>query len=63
MLSLFGNSRHLETNAKIFSPYLLSILYIMKKHPFRGKSINQFSTILGVESYVWNLLQEISEAG
>ena len=35
----------------------------MKKYPLRGKSINQFSTILGVESYVWNLLQAISEAG
>ena len=35
----------------------------IKQHPLRGCPIEQFSTILGVGSYVWNLLQTISESG
>ena len=35
----------------------------IKQYPLRGRPIEQFLTILGVGSYVWNLLQAISESG
>jgi len=39
MLSLSGNSRHLETDAKILSPYLLSVLYALWKSTFLKENI------------------------
>jgi len=35
----------------------------IKQHPLGGRPIEQFPTILGVGSYVWNLLQAISKSG
>ena len=34
----------------------------IKQHPLGGRPIEQFPTILGVSSYIWNLLQAISES-
>jgi len=60
---LFDCARYLKTDAKILSLSLECLIYLIKKHPLRGHSVDKFSTILGVGSYVWNLLQTISKAG
>jgi len=57
-LSLSGYSRHLETDTKMLSTFLKYLTGFIKQHP-----IEQFPTISGVGSYVWNLLQAISESG
>ena len=62
-LSLFGYFGHLETDTKMLSISLKCLTGFIKQHPLRGCPIEQFSTILGVGSYVWNLLQTISESG
>ena len=62
ILSLSNYSRYLETNAKILSLSFKHLTYFIKKCSLRGQSVNQFPTILGVGSYIWNLLQAISEA-
>ena len=62
-LSLFGYFGHLETDTKMLSTSLKCLTGFIKQHPLRGCPIEQFSTILGVGSYVWNLLQTISESG
>jgi len=63
MLLLSGYSRHFETDDKVLSLFLEFFTCFIKKHPLEGQSVKQFPTILGVGSYVWNLLQAISEAG
>ena len=55
-LSLSGYVRHLETNTKMFSTSLKCLTGFIMQHPLRGCPIEQFPTILGVGSYVWNLL-------
>ena len=61
-LSLSGYSRYLETNTKMLSTSLKCLTGFIKQHPLEGCPIEQFPTILGVGSYVWNLLQAISES-
>ena len=63
MLSLSGYSRYLETDAKMLSLFLKYLTQFIIKYSLEEQSVDQFSTILGVRSYVWNLLQTISEAG
>ena len=63
MVLLSDCARHLEADAKILSLFLECLIYLIKKHPFRGHSVDKFLTILGVGFYVWNLLQTISKAG
>jgi len=62
-LSLSGYSGHLETDIKMLSTSLKRLTGFIKQHPLGGHPIEQFPTILGVGSYVWNLLQAISESG
>ena len=61
-LSLSGYSGHLETDIKMLSTSLKCLTGFIKQHPLGGRSIEQFPTILGVGSYVWNLLQTISKS-
>ena len=63
VLSLSGYSGHLETDTKMLSISLKCLTGFVKQHPLGGHPIEQFPTILGVGSYVWNLLQAISESG
>ena len=62
-LSLFGYSGHLGTDTKMLSSSLKHLACFIKQHPLEGCPIEQFPTILGVGSYIWNLLQAISESG
>ena len=62
-LSLSSYSGHLETDTKILSTSLKHLTGFIKQHSLGGCPIEQFPTILGVGSYVWNLLQAISESG
>ena len=62
-LSLFGYSGHLETDTKMLSTFLKCLTGFIKQHLIGGRPIEQFPTILGVGSYIWNLLQAISESG
>ena len=55
-LSLSGYSGHLETDTKMLSTSLKRLTGFIKQHPLGGCPIEQFPTILGVGSYVWNLL-------
>ena len=55
-LSLSGYSEHLKTNTKMLSTSLKRLTGFIKQHPLGGRPIEQFPTILGVGSYVWNLL-------
>jgi len=57
VLSLSGYSGHLETDTKMLSISLKHLTGFIKQHPLGGCPIEQFPTILGVGSYVWNLLQ------
>ena len=61
-LSLYGYPGHLETDIKMLSTSLKHLTGFIKQHPLGGHPIKQFPTILGVGSYVWNLLQAISES-
>jgi len=62
-LLLSGYSGHLETDTKMFSSSLKHLACFIKQHPLGEHPIEQFPTILGVGSYVWNLLQTISKSG
>ena len=53
---------HLETDAKVLATSLKHLAYFIQKRPLKGHSIEQFPSILGIGSYVWRLLQAISEA-
>ena len=61
-LSLSGYSGHLKTDTKMLSSSLKHLACFIKQHSLGGHPIEQFSTILGVGSYVWNLLQAISKS-
>ena len=56
-------SEHLEANTKMFPFSLKHLACFIKQHPLGGHPIEQFPTILGVGSYIWNLIQAISESG
>ena len=47
----------------MLSSSLKHLACFIKQHPLREHPIEQFSTILEVGSYIWNLLQAISETG
>ena len=47
----------------MLSSSLKHLAYFIKQYFLGRHPIKQFSTILGVGSYVWNLLQAVSEAG
>ena len=61
MLLVSDYTGHLKADAKMLSLSLNYFVYF-KKCFFEGYSIEQFPTILGVSSYVWNLFQTILEA-
>ena len=52
ILSLSGYSRHLETDTVILSLSLEHLTCFIKKHSLGGYSVNSFTTILEVGSYV-----------
>ena len=62
-LSLSEYFGYLETDTKMLSISLKYLTGFIKQHPLGGRPIEQFPIILGVGSYVWNLLQAISESG
>ena len=62
-LSLSEHSGHLETDTKMLSSFFKYLACFIKQHPLGEHPIKQFLTILEVGSYVWNLLQVISESG
>jgi len=61
--SLSGCDMHLETDAKVLATSLRHLACFIQKCPLKGHPIEQFSIILGVGCYIWNLLQAVSEAG
>ena len=61
--SLSGCDIHLEADAKVLATSLKRIACFIQKHPLKGCSIEQFPSVLGIGSYVWRLLQAVSEAG
>ena len=61
--SLSGYDMHLEADAKVLATLLRRLAYFIQKCSLKGHPIEQFSTILRVGCYIWNLLQAISEAG
>jgi len=54
---------HLEADAKVLTTSLIHLACFIQKHPLKGHLIKQFPSILGIGSYVWRLLQAVSEAG
>jgi len=54
---------HLEANAKVLATSLRCLACFIQKRPLKGRPIEQFPSILGIGSYVWRLLQAVSEAG
>jgi len=62
MLLLFSYFRYLETNTKILSSFLEYLIWFIKKCSLGKQSVDQFPTIIRVGSYIWNLVQTISEA-
>ena len=55
VLSLSKYFGHLETDIKMLLSSLKYFVYFIKQHPLGEHPIEQFSTILGVSSYVQNL--------
>ena len=62
-LSLSRYSGHLKTDIKILSTSLKCLTGFIKQHSLGGYPIEELPTILGVSSYVWNLLQAIYKSG
>jgi len=54
---------HLEADAKVLATSLKHLACFIQKCPLKGRPIEQFPSVLGIGSYVWNLLQAVSEAG
>jgi len=61
--SLSGYDMHFKADAKMLATSLRCLAYFIQKCSLKGHPIEQFSTILRVGCYIWNLLQAISEAG
>ena len=61
--SLSGCDMHLEADAKVLATSLKRLACFIQKRPLKGCPIEQFPSVLGIGSYVWRLLQTISEAG
>jgi len=54
---------YLETDAEVLATSLIYLTYFIQKYSLKGHSIKKFSSILGIGSYVWRLLQTVSETG
>ena len=63
MTSLSGCDMHLEADAKVLATLLKRLACFIQKRPLKGRPIEQFPSVLGIGSYVWRLLQAVSEAG
>ena len=63
MISLSGYDIHLEADAKVLTTFLMYLIYFIQKCPLKSYPIEQFLSILEIGSYVWRLLQAVSEAG
>ena len=61
--SLSGCDMHLEADAKVLATSLKRLACFIQKRSLKGRSIEQFPSVLGISSYVWRLLQAVSEAG
>ena len=61
--SLSGCDMHLEANAKVLATSLKRLACFIQKRPLKSHPIEQFPSVLGIGSYVWRLLQAVSEAG
>ena len=61
-MSLSGYDMHLEADAKVLTTSLRHLVYFIQKHPLKNHPIEQFSSVLGIGSYIWRLLQTVSEA-
>ena len=60
---LSGCDMHLEADAKVLATSLKRLACFIQKRPLKGRPIEQFPSVLGIGSYVWRLLQAVSEAG
>jgi len=54
---------HLEADAKVLATSLKCLACFIQKRPLKGRPIEQFPSVLEIGSYVWRLLQAVSEAG
>ena len=63
VMSLSGCDMHLEADAKVLATSLKHLACFIQKRPLKGCPIEQFPSVLGIGSYVWRLLQAVSEAG
>ena len=63
MTSLSGCDMHLEANTKVLTTSLRHLACFIQKCSLKGCPIEQFPSVLGIGSYVWRLLQAVSEAG
>ena len=61
MTSLSGCDMHLEADAKVLATSLRCFAYLIQKRPLKGHPIEQFSSVLEINSYVWRLLQAVSK--
>ena len=61
--SLSGCDMHLEADAKMLATSLRHLACFIQKRLLKGRPIEQFSSVLGIDFYVWRLLQAVSEAG
>ena len=59
---LSGCDMHLEADAKVLATSLRHLAYFIQKRPLKNHPIEQFSSVLGISSYVQRLLQTVSEA-
>jgi len=53
---------HLEADAKVLTTSLRHPACFIQKRPLKSHPIEQFPSVLGIGSYVWRLLQAVSEA-
>jgi len=59
---LSGCDMHLEADAKVLATLLRCLACFIQKCSLKGCSIEQFSSVLGIGSYIWILFQAVSEA-
>jgi len=62
-MSLSGCDMHFEADAKMLIILLRRLACFIQKCPLKGRPIEQFPSVLGIGSYVWKLLQAVSETG
>ena len=54
---------YLKADTKMLATSLMYLAHFIQKRPLKGCPIEQFPSVLGIGSYVWRLLQTVSEAG